>query len=36
MTLLKDLITIPEAVHKGDFVMSLAAGVARRRWTTTL
>ena len=28
MTLLKDLITIPEAVHKGDFVMSLASGVA--------
>jgi len=28
MTLLKDLITIPEAVHKGDFVMSLAGGVA--------
>src|ERR1700757_610932 len=28
MTLLKDVITIPEAVHKGDFVMSLASGVA--------
>jgi hypothetical protein len=28
MTLLKDVITIPEAVHKGDFVMSLAGGVA--------
>jgi hypothetical protein len=27
MTLLKDVITIPEAVHKGDFVMSLASGV---------
>jgi hypothetical protein len=28
MTLLKDLIRIPESVHKGDFVMSLAGGVA--------
>jgi hypothetical protein len=28
MTLLKQVITIPEAVHKGDFVMSLASGVA--------
>lgn len=26
-TLLRDLIPIPEAVHKGDFVMSLAKGV---------
>lgn len=26
-TLLRDLIAIPEAVHKGDFVMSLAKGV---------
>ena len=33
MTLLKDLITIPEAVHKGDFVMSLAAGVADSKAT---
>src|SRR3954447_1771495 len=33
MTLLKDLITIPEAVHKGDFVMSLASGVADRTAT---
>ena len=28
MTLLKDLIDIPEAVQTGDFVMSLASGVA--------
>lgn len=28
MTLLKDLINIPESVQTGDFVMSLAAGVA--------
>jgi hypothetical protein len=28
MTLLKDLIYIPESVQTGDFVMSLAAGVA--------
>jgi hypothetical protein len=28
VTLLKDLINIPEAVQTGDFVMSLAAGVA--------
>lgn len=28
MTLLKDLIDIPESVQTGDFVMSLAAGVA--------
>jgi len=33
MTLLKDLITIPEAVHKGDFVMSLASGVADSKGT---
>lgn len=33
MTLLKDLITIPEAVHKGDFVMSLAAGVTDSKAT---
>lgn len=33
MTLLRDLITIPEAVHKGDFVMSLAAGVADSKGT---
>ncbi len=26
-TLLRDLIKIPERVHKGDFVMSLAEGV---------
>ncbi|MDA0169812.1 hypothetical protein OJ998_12015 [Solirubrobacter taibaiensis] len=29
MTLLKELIVIPEAVQTGDFVMSLAAGVAQ-------
>ena len=28
MTLLRDLITIPEAVHSGDFVMNLAEGVS--------
>jgi hypothetical protein len=28
MTLLRELITIPEAIQRGDFVMSLAAGVA--------
>ena len=33
VTLLKDLITIPKAVHKGDFVMSLAAGVADSKAT---
>ena len=33
MTLLRDVITIPEAVHKGDFVMSLATGVADRQAT---
>ena len=33
MTLLKDLITIPEAVHKGDFVMSLASGVTDSKST---
>lgn len=33
MTLLKDLITIPEAVQKGDFVMSLATGVENSEQT---
>src|SRR3954447_21834398 len=33
MTLLKDVITIPEAVHKGDFVMSLASGVTDSKST---
>ncbi|CAN5716302.1 hypothetical protein BH24ACT6_BH24ACT6_00070 [soil metagenome] len=33
MTLLRELITIPEAVHKGDFVMSLATGVTDRAAT---
>lgn len=33
MTLLKDLITIPEAVQKGDFVMSLASGVTNSAQT---
>src|SRR4051794_18224552 len=33
MTLLRDVITIPEAVHKGDFVMSLATGVADSKAT---
>jgi len=28
VTLLRDLITIPEAVHSGDFVMNLAEGVS--------
>jgi len=28
MTLLRELITIPEAIQRGDFVISLAAGVA--------
>lgn len=31
--LLSDLIEIPEAVHKGDFVMSLAAGVEDKAGT---
>lgn len=29
MTLLRELIAIPEAVHQGDFVLSLADGVSR-------
>lgn len=33
MTLLRDVITIPEAVHKGDFVMSLASGVTDSKAT---
>src|SRR3954466_1541045 len=33
MTLLRDVITIPEAVHKGDFVMSLASGVGDSKGT---
>ena len=33
MTLLSDVITIPEAVHKGDFVMSLASWRGRRAGT---
>ena len=32
-TLLRDVITIPETVHKGDFVMSLAEGVADQHAT---
>ncbi|MEI2702183.1 MAG: hypothetical protein V9E83_07255 [Baekduia sp.] len=31
--LLQDVIEIPEAVHKGDFVMSLASGVADSKGT---
>ena len=33
MTLLRDVITIPEAVHKGDFVMSLSSGVTDSKAT---
>ena len=33
MTLLKDLITIPEQVQKGDFVLNLAEGVNRAETT---
>jgi len=35
MTLLRELIDIPEAVHKGDFVMSLAEGVTDAQATTS-
>ena len=31
MTLLSELIEIPEQVHKGDFVLRLTEGVGRRR-----
>lgn len=30
MTLLKDLIGIPERVHQGDFVLQLSKGVTGR------
>lgn len=33
MTLLKDLISIPERVHKGDFVLRLTEGIADREGT---
>jgi len=29
MTLIKDLIEIPEVVHRGDFVLELTEGVTR-------
>ena len=33
MTLLKDLITIPERVHQGDFVLQLSRGVTEPEQT---
>lgn len=33
MTLLKDLINIPERVHQGDFVLKLSEGVTHAEAT---
>jgi len=33
MTLIKDLIQIPEVVHKGDFVLKLTEGVTKPEQT---